>query len=312
VNSRRRRLEQGHRQFLGILTEMRHEPRDERQRDGDVATEHVTQRQIRNRAMLPVGEGRIMADEVGGCREMGAVGDQRTLGMAGGTRGVDDESRLRRTQSLDAPGQPRQIRLARCRDDLVIAAKLRMRIVEHRRVVDDHDTLERWQPIDERQDLVDMLLILGNEQARAAVVHLIGDLGHGGGRIDAVDDAAERLGRQIAHQPLLARVAHDGDAIAGRDTERVERPCGPRDESRIVAPSPLAVEPEMLGAERNIVRLVARMLQQQARRGAGAQDLDIRRHHHRPPDCITLARKFYRPINNCVPSWLSASSADAP
>ena len=59
----------------------------------------------------------------------------------------------------------------------------------------------------------------------AAVAHLVFDFGRRGGRIDAVDDRAERLRREIADQPLLADVAHDGDALALVDTERREAPA---------------------------------------------------------------------------------------
>ena len=55
--------------------------------------------------------------------------------------------------------------------------------------------------------------------ARAAVAHLVFDLGGRGGRIDAVDDGAERLRGEIADHPLFADVAHDGDALAARDAE---------------------------------------------------------------------------------------------
>ena len=84
----------------------------------------------------------------------------------------------------------------------------------------------------------------------AAVAHLVFDLGRRGGRIDAVDDRAERLRGEIADQPLLADVAHDGDALAARETERRERLARSRDdEQRIVAPGALAIDAEMLGAE---------------------------------------------------------------
>jgi hypothetical protein len=117
---------------------------------------------------------------------------------------------------------------------------------------------------------------------RPAPLHLVGDLGSRGGRIDAVDDGAERLRRQIAHQPLFARVTHDGDPIARRHAESIERPRGARHQARIVVPPPFAVEAEMLGAKRHVARLVARMVEQQARRRAVAQRLDITRTLHHP------------------------------
>ena len=73
---------------------------------------------------------------------------------------------------------------------------------------------QRRQPVGQRQDPVDVFLVLGDEDRRAAVAHLVFDLGDRGGRIDAVDDGAERLRGEVADHPLLAGVAHDGDALA--------------------------------------------------------------------------------------------------
>ena len=72
-----------------------------------------------------------------------------------------------------------------------------------------------------RQDLVDVFLVLGDEDRGAAVAHLVLDLGGRGGRIDAVDDRAERLRGEIADHPFLADVAHDGDALAALDSPSV-------------------------------------------------------------------------------------------
>ena len=57
----------------------------------------------------------------------------------------------------------------------------------------------------QRQDLVDVLLVLGDEQDRAAVAHLVFDLLGRGGRIDAVDDGAERLGGKVGRSAIPRR-----------------------------------------------------------------------------------------------------------
>ena len=89
-----------------------------------------------------------------------------------------------------------------------------MVIAEHRRRIDGDDGAQLRQAIDQRKDLVDVFLILGDEDRGAAVAHLVLDLGRRRGRIDAVDDGTERLRGEIADHPLLADVAHDGDALA--------------------------------------------------------------------------------------------------
>ena len=67
-----------------VFAEMRDQPRDQRQRDRDVAAEHMAERQVDDRAVLLLRQRRIMVDDIRGGGEMLAVGDQRTLGMAGG------------------------------------------------------------------------------------------------------------------------------------------------------------------------------------------------------------------------------------
>ena len=104
--------------------------------------------------------------------------------------------------------------------------------------------------VDERQDAVDVLLVLGDEQHGAAVAHLVLDLLGRGRRIDAVDDGAERLGGEIADQPFLAGVRHDGDALAGPEAQRREGLGGARHHrARSRAQVALAIDAERLGAE---------------------------------------------------------------
>ena len=162
-------------------------------------------------------------------------------------------------------------------DELLVAHQLGMVVAEHRRGIDRDDRAHGRQPVDQRQDLVDVLLILRDEDRGAAVAHLVLDLGRRGGRIDAVDDRAERLRREIADQPLLADIAHDGDTLASRETERRQRLRGARDEKRIVAVSAFAIDAEMLGAERDVGRGAAGPLAKERRRRCAAQRLPIGR-----------------------------------
>ncbi len=113
--------------------------------------------------------------------------------------------------------------------------------------------------------------------AGAAVAHLVLDLGRCRGRIDAVDDGAERLRREIADHPLFADVAHDGDALAAHDADGLHGARGVRDKRCVIAPAPLAVDAEMLGAEGDRIRPRTRPLAQQMRRGGAAQPLAIDR-----------------------------------
>ena len=78
----------------------------------------------------------------------------------------------------------------------------------------------------------------------AAIAHQEFDFGHRGGRIDAVDDGAERLRRHVADHPFLAGIAHDGDAVAlaGRASAKARAARAPRG---VAAPGVFAIEAEM-------------------------------------------------------------------
>src|SRR5919204_5086368 len=94
---------------------MRHQTRDQRQRDSDVASEYVTERQVTDRAVLLLHERGIVVDDVRGGREVLAVSYQRPLGRTGGTGGIDDERGRARAQSCGLLLEPREIRFSsRC------------------------------------------------------------------------------------------------------------------------------------------------------------------------------------------------------
>ena len=88
----RRHFEQGDGKILGVLAEMRHKLRNQRQRDGDVAAEHVAHWQEHHGPVRLLAKGRIVRNHGVGRGEMFAVADQRAFRVAGGAGGVDDES----------------------------------------------------------------------------------------------------------------------------------------------------------------------------------------------------------------------------
>src|SRR5262249_57690317 len=106
-----RRLEEGGGQVLGVIGEMRHEARDQRQRDGEIATDHVAERQIADRAVGLLRQRGIVVDQVRGRREVLAVGHQRAFGLTGGARGIDDEGGSAPVDLRNAGFEPGEIRL---------------------------------------------------------------------------------------------------------------------------------------------------------------------------------------------------------
>ena len=146
-----------------------------------------------------------------------------------------------------------------------------MREREERRLVHHDDVAQRRQPIRQRQNLVDVLLVLGDEHHRAAVAHLVLDLLGRGGRVDAVHHRAERLHSKVGDQPFLTGIRHDGDAITGRHAQRRQAFGRTRNEKGVFAPRPLAIEPIFLGPERRRMEPALRPLKQQPRRGGAAE-----------------------------------------
>ena len=277
----RRDLKQRRREVLGVLAEMRHQLRHQRQRDGDVAAEHVAHRQIDDCAMRLLAQCRIMRDDGVGGGKVLAMADQRTLRMTGRARSIDDESRVGRRKSCQFLFEPREVRLFRRGQQIGEAVQLLVRVAEHRGIVEHDDRAQVRQPACYRQDLVDIFLVFGDENAGAAVPHLVFDLSWRGCRIDAVGDGAERLRGEIADHPLFADITHDGDALAARNAEALQRARGVRDQRRIVAPAALAKDTEMLGAEGDRIRHCSRPLAQEMQSGRMAQPVAIDRHGHR-------------------------------
>jgi hypothetical protein len=125
--------------------------------------------------------------------------------------------------------EPCKIRLSGRLEQGTIAAELGVLVAEHRGVVDHHDPAQCRESIGERQELVEVFLIFGDEQRGAAVAHLVLEFRCRRGRVDAVDDGAERLRRKVADHPFLAGVAHDRHPVAAAKSERGKRACRARD-----------------------------------------------------------------------------------
>src|SRR5215813_1697776 len=83
-----------------------------------------------------------------------------------------------------------------------------------------HDDLhELWAARAHLEDLVELLLVLREEEARAAVVDDVFDLARRVRGVDAVGDAASAQRAHVRVDPLRAVVGHDGDDVAGTEAE---------------------------------------------------------------------------------------------
>src|SRR5262249_50280573 len=141
----------------------------------------------------------------------------------------------------------------------------RMAIHEERARVDHQDGADVRALVEHLERLVEVLLILDDDQGRAAVLEQMAHLALRARRIDSVGDPAERLRRQIGDGPLRTRVADDGDRLARIDAVLAREParkCG--DTGGQLAPRRLAPDPELLRAKRDALGPRARALDEQA------------------------------------------------
>jgi len=129
---------------------------------------------------------------------MPAMRDHGALGIARRARGIDNERRRRRVELSRhvRKGRNRRVGIALL-DDVIEDAQLVMAVGKHRRRIDDNDHPQIRQAVDDRQDLIDVFLILSDEDRRATVAHLILNFRDRRRRIDAVTDGAGGLRAQV-------------------------------------------------------------------------------------------------------------------
>ena len=165
-----------------------------------------------------------------------AVAQHRPLGGAGGAGRVDEDGEIFGLRDLDHPVEGAgmlpvvaraQLEQRGERHDLGVAE-----VVEPFHVVDD-DLHELGTARAHLQDLVELLLVLGEEEAGAAVVDDVLDLPRRIRRVDAVGDAADRQGAEVGVEPLRAVVGDDRHDVPGLEAER--------DQPEPDVPGPLAV-----------------------------------------------------------------------
>ena len=96
------------------------------------------------------------------------------------------------------------------------------------------------------EDLVELLLVLGEEEARAAVVDDVFHLPRRIRRVDAVGDPAYRDRAEVGVEPLRTVVGHDRHHVAGPQTQRDEPEADMLGPLPVFAPGDGAPDPEAL------------------------------------------------------------------
>ena len=148
----------------------------------------------------------------------------------GGARRIENDREVGAAARLDLAVEPLAKRgllgerAATVRDDLVDGAEAAMVVIAQaaRLVVDD--PFELRQPLGERQNLVDLFLVLDRGKACLGMREHIGDLVGDRVGVDRHRDGAEHLRRH--HRPIELRPvrADDGDGVAALEAEP-GKPC---------------------------------------------------------------------------------------
>ncbi|OIQ80851.1 hypothetical protein GALL_373940 [mine drainage metagenome] len=132
--------------------------------------------------------------------------------------------------------------------------------------------LEVGHAVGERQQLVDLLFVLGEHQLRLAVVQEIGGLLIQHVAIETKAHGADRVGGDFGRHPVRPVVADDADDIAAAEAEldQAEREVvNPR---LIIVPGEELPEPEILFAQRDLAAKFPGVETQQLWIGIGLRD----------------------------------------
>ena len=119
--------------------------------------------------------------------------------------------------------------------------------------------------LDHPQDLVHLLLVLGDDELRVAVIDDEAHLGEVGVLVDPDGRGARRLRRQLRDHPLGAVVPDDRHLAAALQPQRDQAEGELADPFAVAAPARLPPDPEVLLPQRGAVAEAFRVLQQQLR-----------------------------------------------
>ena len=242
---------------------------------GIAALGDVAERQVTNRFKRLVGDIDRLGIDIGRIDQV-AMREHRAFRRAGGAGGVDQDADIVGRGLLDQPiegcvgvGVFEGIGVAEIAERFE-RHQLLLAVVPQALHVDADDRLERGQAVivgHGVEHLVGLLLIAGDDDARAAVPNDVLQLDPRIGRIDADRDRADHLGAEIGVKPFRRILAGDGDAVAGFDSERQQ---AERDQPRrlvIVAPGIALPDAVLLLAQGEPVAMELGALAEQLRNG---------------------------------------------
>ena len=209
------------------------------------------------------------------------MAQHRAFGRARGAGGVDEDREVVRLREVH------ELVVGRFGLALVPGAQLEQRVEGHHLVVAEivqavhvvHDDLhEPAAPVAHLEDLVELLLVLGEEEARAAVVDDVLHLAGGVRRVDAVGDAADRHGAEVGVEPLGAVVREDRHDVFRPEPEGDEPEPDVPGALAVLAPGDGAPQPEVLLPHRDLIAALGHDVAEQLRQRVLPVDRAAHRH----------------------------------
>ena len=211
-----------------------------------------------------------------------AGGEHRELRIGRGARGGAEDRNVLALGGVDQPvvkaGLARGAVAAHC-GELVGFHQARIVIFPHAARIGIDDVLEVGHAIGKRQQLVDLLFVLGEYQFGLAVAQEIGGFLIQHVAIEAKAHGADGVGGDFGRHPVRPVVADDADDVAAAEAEfdHAEREImHPR---LIVVPGEHAPQPEILFAQRDLAAMFPGVEAQQLRIGIGLRDAAGVIHH---------------------------------
>ncbi len=194
------------------------------------------------------------------------------LGLAGGARGVEDDGDVGAAASGDLAGEEAGIEAGEVAPLLLhrrIGVQERIGVMAHAPRIVIEDRLEPGQALAHGDELVDLLLILGDDEAHLGMLEDEFHLGGSRVLVDRHRHAAEALrggDRPVEPRPV---VADDAELVAAPEAQRGEAVGEILHFARALGPTPALPDAEILLAHRRPAAAFFRMVEQQLGDGVG-------------------------------------------
>ncbi|MET4759780.1 hypothetical protein ABH970_000152 [Bradyrhizobium ottawaense] len=205
-----------------------------------------------------------------------------TLGMGRGARRRAEDRDVLALGGIDQPVV--ELRLPRGTGPAELGKALRRHqpgivVFPHPARIGIDDVLQLRRAVGEGEQLVDLLLVLGEDELRLAIVEEIGSLLVQHVAIKSEAEAADGVRRHFRRHPVRPVVADDADDVAAAKAhfEKTERKVAHA--GLVVAPGEQPPEPEILLAQCDLVAMLLRIEPEHLRIGVGLCDAACVIHH---------------------------------